>query len=339
MGIQGRGARMGARALALAACAAALLGAGSAQAQPAQTTPALTWPARQNTIVIGFGAGSSADLLARIIAEGLQKRTGATFIVENKPGAGGNLSVDQVVKSPADGSVMLASIFAPIIVNPMTMNVSYDAFKQLQPLTIMGTTPSVLVSSKKLGVTSVAQLRELVRANPGKYTYSSVGVGTIGHLSMEMLADQVGSKMVHVPFRSTPESLNAVVQGEVDVATVALGTVEPHIHAGAVIPLAITSSQRWPSLPNVPTVAEAGIPDMPVDAWCALFLPAGVPKPIVERIYKEVKTIIDDPDVQKRIMNVFYRPSGIPTEQFNKMLHAEVGQWRPILDKLGLLKK
>ncbi|MDB5572649.1 MAG: transporter substrate-binding protein [Hyphomicrobiales bacterium] len=297
------------------------------------------WPPRQSTIVIGFGAGSAADLLARVIAEGLQKRTGATFLVENKPGAGGNVSVDTVVKGPSDGSMMLAAIFAPIIVNPMTMDVPYDAFRQLQPLTIMGTTPSVLVSSKKLGVKSVAQLRELVKANPGKYTFSSVGVGTIGHLSMEMLADQVGSKMIHVPFRSTPDSLNAVVQGEVDVATVALGTVEPQIHSGDVIGLAITSAQRWPSLPNVPTVAEAGIPDMPVDAWNALFLPAGVPKPIVERMYREVKAVIDDPDVQKRIMNVFYRPSGIPTAEFAGMLTREVEQWRPILGKLGLLKK
>ncbi len=163
------------------------------------------WPPRQTTIVIGFGPGSAADLLARVVAEAMQKKHGRPFIVENKPGAGGNVSVDQVVRGPFDGSVLLASIFAPIIINPLTMEgVKYDPWKQLVPLTVMGTTPSVLVASKKLGVKSMPEFRELLKANPGKYSYSSVGVGTIGHLSMEMLADQVGSKMVHVPFRSTP---------------------------------------------------------------------------------------------------------------------------------------
>ena len=303
-----------------------------------EKSPASAWPPRQTTIVIGFGAGSAADLLARIIAEGLQRNTGARFIVENKPGAGGNVSAEAVVKGPPDGSVVLAAIFAPIIVNPMTMNVSYDPLRDLQPVTIMGTTPSVLVSSKKRGFKSVAELRTAIRNAPGGLTYSSVGIGTIGHLSMEMLADQVGAKMVHVPFRSTPDSLNAVTQGEVDVATVALGTVEPQIHAGDVLPLAITSATRWPSLPNVPTVAEAGIPDMPVDAWNALFMPASVPAPIVQRFYEEVKKVIEEPASKTRIMNVFYRPSGIPPEEFAALLRKEIEIWKPILAKLQLLK-
>lgn len=314
----------------------ASIGASAQTSTEKSATPA--WPPRQTTIVIGFGAGSAADLLTRIIAEGLQRNTGGRFIVENKPGAGGNVSVEAVVRGPADGSVVLAAIFAPIIVNPMTMNVSYDAFKDLQPITIMGTTPSVLVSSKKRGFKSVDELRTAIRNTPGGLTYSSVGIGTIGHLSLEMLADQVGAKMIHVPFRSTPDSLNAVVQGEVDVATVALGTVEPQIHAGAVVPLAITSATRWPSLPNVPTVAEAGIPDMPVDAWNALFMPASVPAPIVQRFYEEVKKVIDDPASTTRIMNTFYRPSGIRPEEFRAMLLKEVDIWKPILAKLQLLK-
>jgi len=323
----------------LVMAAISLMGASALAQTAAATSPAAAWPPRQTTIVIGFGAGSAADLLVRIIAEGLQRNTGTTFIVENKPGAGGNVSVDAVVKGPADGSVVLAAIFAPIIINPLTMNVNYDPFKDLQPLTIMGTTPSVLVSSKKRGFKTVDQLRDAIRREPGRLTFSSVGVGTIGHLSMEMLADQVGSKMIHVPFRSTPDSLNAVTQGEVDVATVALGTVESQIHSGDVLPLAITSAKRWPSLPNVPTVIEAGIPDMPVDAWNALFLPASVPQPIVQRFYQEVKKVINEPDSEKRIMNTFYRPSGMPPQQFGELLRKEVDVWKPILAKLDLMKK
>ena len=322
----------GAWRIAVAAALFAVSVGGGAKAQD--------WPPRQTTIVIGFGPGSAADLLARVVAEAMQKKHGRPFIVENKPGAGGNVSVDQVVRGPFDGSVLLASIFAPIIINPLTMEgVKYDPWKQLVPLTVMGTTPSVLVASKKLGVKSMPEFRELLKANPGKYSYSSVGVGTIGHLSMEMLADQVGSKMVHVPFRSTPDSLNAVVRGDVDVATVALGIVAPQLEAGELVPLAITSAKRWPTFPNIPTVAEAGIPDMPVDAWCALFAPAGVPQPILDKLTAELRAVIAQPEVQERIVRVFYNPSGNSPEEFAEILRKERELWPPILRKLDLLIK
>ncbi len=321
-----------ARAAKAALLAAAIFAGGNASAQE--------WPPRQTTIVIGFGPGSAADLLARVVAEAMQKKHGRPFLVENKAGAGGNISVDAVVKGPFDGSVLLASIFAPIIINPLTMQgVKYDPWTQLVPLTVMGTTPSVLVASKKLGVKSIAEFRPLLKANPGKYSFSSVGAGSIGHLSMEMLADQMGSKMVHVPFRATPESLNAVVRGDVDVATVALGIVAPQLEAGELVPLAITSAKRWPGFPNIPTVAEAGIPDLPVDAWCGLFAPAGVPQPILDKLTSELRAVIAQQDVQERIVNVFYNPSGNSPAEFAAILQKERELWPPILGKLDLLVK
>jgi tripartite-type tricarboxylate transporter receptor subunit TctC len=203
----------------------------------------------------------------------------------------------------------------------------------------MASTASVIVASKKLGVRNFAEFRDLVGKNPGKYSYASVGVGTTAHLTMEMVADHVGSKMVHVPYRATPETLQAVMQGDVDAATVAVGTAISQIQAGSVVPLAITASERWPTLPDLPTIAEAGIPDMPVDSFVGLFLPAGVSKSIVDRTYSEVKAVIDDPQSHKLMMQAFYRPSGIPPEKFADVLHTEISLWRPVLAKLDLLVK
>lgn len=298
------------------------------------------WPPRQTNIVIGFGPGSAADLLTRVVAEAMQKRHNRPFIVENKAGAGGNISVDAVVKGPFDGSVLLASGFAPIIVNPLTMNgVKYDPWTQLTPLTVMGTTPSVLVASKKLGVKSVAEFLPLLKQNPGRYSYSSVGAGTIGHLSIEILADRAGSKMTHVPFRATPESLNAVVRGDADLATVALGVVAPQLESGEVVPLAITSARRWPTFPDIPTAAEAGIPEMPVDAWFGLFAPTGVPQPVLDKLTTELRAVIAQKDVQERILKVFYNPLGNSPEDFKRMIDDDRRILTAVLKKLELIIK
>ena len=316
---------------------ASLVGAFALTILIAGGSAAQEWPPRQTNFVIGFGAGSAADLLARVVAEAMQKKHGRPFIVENKAGAGGNISVDAVIKGPFDGSVLLVSGFAPIIVNPLTMpGVKFDPAAQLVPLTIMGTTPSVVASSKKLGVKSMGEFRELLKKNPDKYSYSTVGPGTIGHLSMEMLADQSGSKMVHVPFRGTPEALSAVIRGDVDVATIALGSIASQLEAGEVIPLAITSAKRWPGFPDIPTVAEAGTPDMPVDAWMGVFAPTGVPKPILDRITAELRAVIAQPDIRERIIKVFYNPSGVSSEEFAKILQADREILTAVIKKLDL---
>ena len=247
----------------------------------AQDLPKDMWPKDKTTITIGFGPGSGVDLLARVTAEALAARTGKTFIVENKPGAGGNISMDQVAKSTPDGSVIGGAIYAPLVTNPMMMTkMPFDPIKDLTPVTIVASTPSAMVASNKLGVKSLKDFIGLMKQNPGKYTFASVGVGTTGHLSMEMAAYLAGSKMVHVPFRSTPETVQALMSGDVQVSTIALGLIAEHIAAGTVTGMALTSSQRWPTLPNLPTTAEAGMPELPVDAYVGWFVPSATPKAI-----------------------------------------------------------
>ena len=284
----------------------AALALAAALASPAA---AQDWPKERTVITLGFGPGSGVDLLVRVLAEALQAKHNKPFIVENKPGAGGNISMDQVAKATPDGSVIGAAIYAPVVTNPMMMaRMPFDPVKDLTPVTIVATTPSAMVASNKLGVKSLKDFMDLVKKEPGKYTFASVGVGSTGHLSMEMAAFLAGSKMVHIPFRSTPETVQALLSGDVQVSTIALGLIAEHIAAGTVTGMALTSSKRWPTLPNLPTTAEAGMPEMPVDAYTGLFVASATPKAIVDRIWRDTAEVIAHPAVREKIQRIYYTP-------------------------------
>jgi tripartite-type tricarboxylate transporter receptor subunit TctC len=319
------------RAIAMALALAVAMSA-SATAQD--------WPKERTVITLGFGAGSGVDLVVRVLAEALQAKHNKVFIVENKPGAGGNISMDQVAKATPDGSVIGAAIYAPVVTNPMMMaKMPFDPVKDITPVTILATTPSAMVASNKLGVKSLKEFMDLVKKDPGKYTFASVGVGSTGHLSMEMAAFLAGSKMVHIPFRSTPETVQALMSGDVQVSTIALGLIVEHIKAGTVTGMALTASKRWPTLPNLPTTAEAGMPEMPVDAYTGLFVSSGTPKAVVDRIWRDTAEVIAIPSVREKIERIFYTPGGNSPEEFARVVDGERKNWEPLLKRLGLYKK
>jgi tripartite-type tricarboxylate transporter receptor subunit TctC len=241
----------------------------------ALATPAAAqdWPPRTTTIVLGLGPGSGLDLFARVIVDALQSRLGTNFVIDYRVGAAGNIAVDAVARSAPDGSVLAGAIAAPIVTNHMFMKLNIDPMKELAPVTVLGTTPSVVIASKKSGARTLPDFIAMLKKDPEKYSFSSVGIGTTGHLSAELIALKSGTKMVHVPYKSTPEAMQAVITGEVDLATLTVNLAEPTILADRVTGIAITSAQRWPTLPDVPTIAEGGIPEMPVDAWFGLFAP------------------------------------------------------------------
>src|SRR4029077_6389540 len=214
-------------------------------------------------------------------------------------------------------------IAAPIVTNRMFMKLNIDPMKELAPVTVLGTIPSVVIASKKSGAKSMAEFIAMLKANPGKYTFSSVGIGTTGHLSVELIALKSGTKMVHVPYKSTPEALQAVMTGEVDMATLTVNLAEQAILTDKVNGIAITSARRWPALPDVPTIAEAGIADMPVDAWFGLFVPAKTPSAIVDKIAREVRAVEEIPEVRKRIEGTYYRPVANTPAEFAALLAQE----------------
>lgn len=316
------------RILAVAALAMAAVVSGPLSAQQ--------WPTQPVSIMVGFGPGSTPDLVSRVIAEHLKDKFGQAFVVQNRPGAGGNIGLETVAKSTADGYTIGTTIPGPLIVNPMRMKMSFDPRKDIRPITILATQPSVLVVSAKLGVDNLKDLIALLKKNPGKYNYSSIGIGSISHLSMEMVALQSGTQMQHVPYKSSPEAVAAVIAGETHMATLAPNAVTGHAAAGTIKMIAVSTPNRWPALPDVPTFAEQGVPGVQAEAWMALVAPAGTPDAIIERLYKEVKAGLESDSVKAQMKKFGFEPVGITPAEFAKRIDEDEKRWAKVIEAAGL---
>ncbi len=317
------------KTLALALLAA--LAAGPAAAQD--------WPKQAVNIIVGFGPGSTPDLVSRVIADHLQKKFNQPFVVHNRPGAGGNIGADAVAKAEADGYTFGTTIPGPLIVNPMTTKMTFDPKKDLRPVTILATQPSVLVVSSKLGVNNLKELIALLKKNPGKYNYSSIGIGSISHLSMVLVAQQSGTEIQHIPYKSSPDAVAAVIAGDTHMATLAPNAVTGHAQAGTIKMIAVSTPQRWPALPDVPTFAEQGVEGVQAEAWMAMVAPAATPDAIVDRLYKDVKGALDSEDVKAQMTKFGFQPVGITPAEFKKRLGEEEKRWSTVVDAAGLRLK
>ncbi|MCC6001729.1 MAG: tripartite tricarboxylate transporter substrate binding protein [Pararhodobacter sp.] len=309
---------------------AATLGTGAALADE--------WPSRTVTITVGFGPGSTPDLMARLIAENLQERLGQPFVVDNRPGAGGNIALDGVAQAEPDGYTLGVTIPGPLIVNPMRMDLMYDPATDIRPVTILGTQPSVLAVSPELGVSTLEDLVALLAENPGEFNYSSIGVGSISHLAMEMIALESDSDIVHIPFTSSPEAVLAVVNGEVQMAAMPPLAVLPQVAEGNLIMLGQTAAERMPVVADVPTFAESGLPGVQAEAWMALAATGGTPDAVIERLYAEVAAILALPEVQERLAGWGMAPVGMPPAEFEARIAEETGRWRAVVEAAGLAR-
>ena len=240
--------------------------------------PALaqTWPPKTVHILVPFGPGSTPDVVARMIADGLGKKyPGSAFVVENKPGASGNIGTDAIAKAAPDGSTIGVCIGGPLAINTLLFShLPYDPKKDIAPISQLITQPSVLAVSPALKVNSVGELIALLKANPGKYNFASIGNGSLSHLAMEALAIKAGAKLVHVPYPGSPQAIIAVIRGDAQMACLPAISVMPQAKAGKVKMLAVSTAKRSPYLPDVPTLKESGI-DVEADAWMGLIAPGG----------------------------------------------------------------
>lgn len=318
--------------------AALLLVLGSL-ARPADAQDASAWPRRPVRIVVGFAPSSTPDVLARIIADNLQKQTGHPFIVENKIGAGGNVAADAVAKAAPDGHTLGVTSAGPLIVNPMTMDTPYNPKADLRPITLVATQPSVLVVSTALGVTSLADLIARLKKNPGQYNYASIGIGSISHLAMELVALKSGTEVVHIPYAGSAEAVRAIVMGEAQMGALPPLSVIPSAETGQLRMVAVTTPKRWFAIPDVPTFKEAGLPGVEAEAWMGLIAPAKTPSAIVERLYTEVKATLGKPEVQEQLHRVSFEPVGNTPEEFAAVLRDEEVRWSVVIDKIGLRRK
>jgi tripartite-type tricarboxylate transporter receptor subunit TctC len=290
------------------------------------------WPTRTVRIVVPFGPGSTPDVVARLVAEGLaQKYPASAFVVENKPGASGNLGTDIVAKATPDGSTLGVSIGGPLAINTLLFSrLPYDPRKDIEPITQLVTQPSVLAVNPALGVNSVAELVALLRKNPGKYNFASIGNGSLSHLAMEAIALKAGAQLVHVPYPSSPQAITAVMRNDVQIACLPAIAVTPHAATGGVKILAVSTARRSPYLPDVPTLKESSI-DVEADAWNGLIAPAGTPRPIIERISKDVAEIIRQPMLREKLATQLMEPVGSSPDELRARMDGEIERWAPVI--------
>lgn len=290
------------------------------------------WPAKTVRIYVPFGPGSTPDIVARMIADGLGKKYPASnFLVENKPGASGNIGTDAVAKAPADGSVIGISIGGPLAINTLLFSqLPYDPGKDIAAVTQLITQPSALAVNPALKVNNVAELVALLKANPGKYNFASIGTGSLSQLAMEAIALKAGAKIVHVPYKGSPNAIMAVIRNDAQMGCLPAIAVTPHAKAGKVKILAVSTAKRSPYLPDVPTLKESGI-DVEADAWMGLIAPGAMPKAMVDKINRDVVAIIKAPALREKLATQLMEPVGNSPQQFRARIDGEIARWAPVI--------
>jgi tripartite-type tricarboxylate transporter receptor subunit TctC len=308
-----------------------LLFALLAAALLAQPATAQEWPVKPVKIYIPFGPGSTPDMVGRLIADRLQQKLGQPFVVEDKPGASGNIGTDAVAKAEPDGYTLGISIGGPLAINPMLFSkMPYDPRTDLTPITMVATQPSVLVVNTRLGVDTVAGLIALLKENPGKYNFGSIGNGSLSHLAMEAIALASGTTMVHIPYASSPQAMTALLRGDVQIACLPAISVTPQLASGEVKILAVSTAERSALLPDVPTLKEAGI-DVEADAWMGLIAPAKTPDAIVGRIARDIAEVLAAPDIRDKLKAQLMEPIPTSPGAFRTRIDADIARWSPVI--------
>ncbi len=292
------------------------------------------WPQRPVKIVAPFAAASTPDTFARLLADNLRKRLGQAVIVENKPGAGGMVGTDAVAKAAPDGYTIGVSIVGPLVNNKLLYKkMPYDPDRDLVPITIGVTQPSLLVVPADRNINDLNGLIANLKSRPGKGNYASIGVGSLSHLTMELVALRSGAEIVHVPYPGSSQAVTALLAGEVDMACLPALSVIAHVKAGKLKAIGASTARRSSSLPDVPTLSEQGLDDIDAGAWIGVIAPAGTPAPIVDRIRREVVAVLKDPEVVGALQRQMMEVVGSTPEEFVAHLEAERRRWTPVIQR------
>lgn len=317
----------------LAAAASVLFCSTSTSALAQAQAPA--WPAKPVKIIFGFPPASATDVIARAVGAKLQERWGQPVVIDNRPGAGGNLGSEIAARQPADGYTIFFGTVANAISVSLYSKLNYDYLKDFTPITLVATTPLVLVANAELPAKSVRELIAFAKANPGKVNFGSGGVGTSNHLAGEMFKSATGTDLVHVPYKGTPAAHTDLLSGQISLMWDNIVAVTPHIRSGKLRPIAVTSAQRATSLPDVPTMAEAGLAGFEAVSWIGALVPAGTPKPIVDRIHTDLVAVLRMPDVQEKLAASGAVLVGNTQEQFAEWNRREIAKWSKAVKDSG----
>lgn len=291
------------------------------------------WPSKPLRLIVPFGPGSTPDTLARIVAEGLTPVLGQSVVVENKPGAGGNIGTNTVAKAEPDGYTFGVTISGPLAVNTILFkDLPYDPQKDLAYITIAATQPSVLVVAPSLGVNDVPSLIKKLKENPGKYNFSSMGTGGISHLAMEALAARSGTQIVHVPYAGSSKAMAAILAGETQMAVLPAAAVMAQVDAGKLKALAVATAKRSAVLPDLPTLSESGLENIEGDAWMGFVAPAGTPEPVITRLHDEIVKIMNQDAVKKKLASMYMEPVANTPEEMRATVQADLDRWKPVIE-------
>jgi tripartite-type tricarboxylate transporter receptor subunit TctC len=305
-----------ARSLALAA---ALAAAAGAFAQP--------FPTRAVNVVVPFPPGGGADSLIRIMQPALGKLWGQTIIIENKPGAAGLIGADYVAKAAPDGYKLIMS---------STGGITEKNVAQFAPVTLVSASPYVVVVNPKVPASGIRELVDYAKKNPGKLTFGSSGTGAASHLCAELFKSMAGIDMLHVPYKGTGQAVTDLVGGQIDVMFAPAQAVMPHVQGGKLKALAVTTAKRSPALPNLPTVAETGVPGYEAVGWFGLFAPVATPKDRVARISADANKVLADPEVREKMLSMGAEPTGDTPEQFATFVREDQAKWSKLMKERGI---
>lgn len=311
-------------------CGAASFLAAALAASPAQAQD--KWPSRPITYIVPFAAGGTTDVLGRVIANRLGPALGTTVVVDNKPGAGGNIGSDFVAKAAPDGYTILGGTISSHAINvSLYPGMPYDPVKSFQPISLIGTLPNVLVVNAASPYRTLDEVIAAARAKAEALTFGSSGNGTSQHLSGELFQSMTNAKMLHIPYKGSAPAMQALLGQQVDLVFENILAAVPLIQSGKLRALGVTSATRASSLPNVPTLAEAGLPGYEIVSWQAVFAPAGTSQPVVQRLASEIGKIIRDPEVSARLAGMGVEPSGAGPAELGALQKSEVAKWAKLI--------
>ena len=321
--------RIGAAAYLYAALCTAGVGAIA-------TTAHADYPERQITMIVCFPAGGGTDIAAQLINSQLGEALGKPVVIENRGGAGGNIGIAAAARAPADGYTLLVCSSAYVVNPSLYAQASYDPFKDFVPIMVIGASPNAFVVPAQSDIRSMPELVARAKAAPGQLNWTSPGAGTTPYLAGELLKLRTGVQMLHIPFAGAGPATTAVLGGQVDLYTANIGSLMPLIDAGKVRPIAVTSRERWPDLPDAPSLEELGIRDAVSDTFQGIYAPGGTPQPIIDRLVKELSAILSRDDVREK-----FTKAGLPVvaegpDMFRARIAREVPMYKEIIDQAGL---
>jgi tripartite-type tricarboxylate transporter receptor subunit TctC len=315
--------------VSIAAVSAALTTGFAHAADPVQ------WPTKPVKIVFGFPAASATDVIARVVGQKLSEKWGQSVVIDNRPGAGGNLGSEVAARAPADGYTIFFGTVANAISTALYSKLNYDYLKDFTPITLVATTPLVLVANPSLPVKNVKELIAYAKANPGKLNFGSGGVGTSNHLAGEMFKTETGTQLVHVAYKGTPAAYTDLFSGQISLMWDNIVAVTNHVKAGRLKPLAVTSAHRASSLPDVPTMAESGLPGFEAVSWIGALVPVGTPQPIVDKIHTDLVAVLRMPEVKQQLGALGAEVVGNSQQEFAAWNRNEIAKWSKAVKESG----